>query len=436
MANRRLLAALVGGCLACAGTARATSLITVVEAALDHDAQFAQALAGYAAAQQALPQARAGLLPHVAGGWGRSYNRIETAGLPRASYWQSGWTVALSQPVFDWTRWTTYKQADLIEARGAVEVDRARQATLLRATTIYFDMLSAEDEARRVADYLAAIDAQQALLRRRRAAGEATVIDLGDAAALRERVIVQQMDADHALAAARRALEQQLGAEVLTPLSRVAASIAMPPLVPADPESWAEQAREHAYPVQLNQLDWRIAQLDVEKSNAGHYPVVSVAASYTPAGAAEGYARPTTTTTGMLTVTIPLFSGGEVQSKIKEAQALEDKARDGLLAASREAEAAARNSYARYLWSRERVEHLAQLLRTCRDALAATGTGYRVGSRTSTDVLRAIDALYSTQRDLMAARYAAVLALLTLKADTATLDLTDIAQIDAMLTRP
>ncbi|MFP3562426.1 TolC family protein, partial [Paraburkholderia sp. SIMBA_049] len=70
-------------------------------------------------------------------------------------------------------------------------------------------------------------------------------------------------------------------------------------------EIWAAQAEAHDYAVQLKQIDRRVAELEVEKARAGRLPVVNVTASHTPAGAASGYVRPTTTNTAMLSVTIP-----------------------------------------------------------------------------------------------------------------------------------
>jgi outer membrane protein len=269
-------------------------------------------------------------------------------------------------------------------------------------------------------------------LNRRRAAGEATAIDLREAATLRDDVRLQQRDAQNGVDTKRRALEQLTGAP-FEALARMRGAPTMPALDPADPDAWAEQAKAHAFPVQLRQLDWQIAKFDVSKAQAAHYPVVGVTANYTPAGAAAGYIRPTTTTTAMLTVTIPIYSGGEMQAKVRESQALEDKAKNGLVAASRDAQAAARDSFARYEAGRERIGMRVRFVEACRDTLAVTQTGYKLGSRSSTDVLRAMNALYTAQRDLRIARYDAIVALLQLRADTAALNEDDVAQIGATL---
>jgi outer membrane protein len=420
-------------CFAVVSQAQAADLLTAVQQTLGRDADLAQARAGYVAAQQAVPQARAGLLPQISAGWGRTYNRIETEGFPRSAYWQTGWTVNIAQPLFDWTKWTTYQQADFTEARGAVEVNNAQQAAILHAVRVYFDALAAEDQLKRVTDYAAAVDQQLQLLNRGKAAGEATVIDLRDAQMAREQVQLQQMDAQNNLLAKLRAFEQATGVPYEAPV-RLPDPVPMPQLVPEDVEVWAAQARDHAFDVQLKQLDWQIAKLDVSKAQSAHLPSVYLTGSYTPAGAASGYARPTTTTTGMLAVSIPVYSGGETQAKVRASQALEDKAQEGIKGAARNAEASARENYDRYQYGRTRIDMLTHLLASSRDALAANRVGFRVGGRTTNDVLRAIDALYSTQRDLLAARYDAIVALMQLKSDTSALSLTDIVQInDALL---
>jgi len=415
-----------------AGSAAAVDLLTVVEQSSDHDADLAAFRAGSRAAGEAVPKARAALLPQLAGGWGRAYNSTATEGLPHTNYWQNGWTVTLTQPVFDWGRWTTYRQADFVRARGAVDLARAQQSAMLRAVQAYFDELAAEDELARANDYRAALDMQLDELRRRRRAGEATIIDLQDAEAAREQAQSQQLDARGDLQLKRLALEHITG-ERFAGLSGLSEAAVVPALQPDDMEIWAAQAEAHDYAVQLKQIDRRVAELEVEKARAGRLPVVNVTASHTPAGAASGYVRPTTTNTAMLSVTIPIFDGGATSASIDETLALADKAQDELVAATRSAGASARENWSRFHAGIERVESLSRLVQTSRAALDATKLGYQVSSRASTDVLRASEAFFANRRDLIRARYATVLALLQLKAATAGLNLDEIARVNELL---
>lgn len=436
MASRRWMCGFLLCCGVQAGGAQAADLMAVVELALDHDAELAQARAGYQAAQQALPKARAALLPRIDGGWGRGYNRIASDGMSSSiGYWQSGWTVTLSQPLFDWTRWTTYQQADLIAARGGVEWANARQESILRAARAYFDLLAAEDERRRAIDYLTRIDAQIDLVERKRAAGEATLIDLREAQGLRAQALLQRMDAESELQSRQRAMEVTTGqpSAWFSPLWRLSGRAIGPELAAADAESWALQARTQGYPVQLRQIESQIASLDVSKSRGAHYPALSLSASYLPASASAGADRPTTTTTAMLMLSVPLFAGGETQARLKETMALEDKAQSGLLSASRTAEAAARDSFSAFQWGMGRVDQLAEGVKASEAVVEATQIGYRVGERTSLELLRAFDSLYLSQRDLLRARYQTLVSLLQLKAAAGTLNVDAVAQINGML---
>jgi outer membrane protein len=432
--NKRTVAGLLiaFGCVAQANNAAAVDLLTVAEQATDHDADLAASRAGSRAARQAVPKARAALLPQLSGGWGRAYNSTAMEGFPRDIYWQSGWTVQLSQPVFDWSRWTAYRQADLVGARGAVDAARAQQAVILQAVRAYFDELAAEDELARANDYAAALDQHMMQLHRRQAAGEATVVDLREAEAVREQAQLQQLDARSDLQLRRLSLEQITG-QPFVGLSRLSATVSMPRVSPDNPDSWVAQAEAHDYLVQLKQIDRRIAQFEVEKARARNLPVVNLTASRTPAGAASGYSRPTTTTMAMLSVTIPIFEGAETDAIIDETLALQDKAQNELLGATRLAGTTARENWSRFHDGVTRVDALTRLAQTSHAALLATQVGYKVGSRTSADVLRAADALYANRRDLIRARYTAIVALLQLKATTATLDLDEVAQVNELL---
>lgn len=430
--SRRLLVGILLGLVAHAGRAQTADLMTVVAQAVEHDAELSQARAGYEAAQQALPKARAALLPRIDGGWGRAFNRIASENSLTTSYWQNGWTVNLTQPLFDWSRWASYQQADFVAARGAVELAGARQALIVRAARAYFDVLAAEDERARATDYAAAIATHLEELRLRKTAGEATLIDLREADTLSEQALLQKMDARNDLALKYRAIEQLTGRR-FSSLSRLSDAAVRPRVVPEDAEGWATQARAQGYPVQLGQIEWEIAKLDVSKVRGERYPVVNLTAGYTPAGAASGYARPTTTATAMVSVTVPLFTGGAAPARLKESLALEDQAEGKWRSASRQAEAEARENFSRFQWGVQRIDLLTGLVKTSAESLSAIQIGYKVGSRTSVDVLRAFDSLYASRRDLLRARYETLVALLRLKAATGALDTGEVAQINAQL---
>lgn len=430
MKLRAALSVIVLGGALWSGGARAADLLSVVGDALERDPALAASRDAWRASMQATPKARAALLPHVSGGWGRAYNGIVTEDFPTQHYWQSGWTIGLTQPVFNWSSWTAYRQADYVEARGRLKAASAAQATILAAAQAYFDALAAGDEAARAADYLHALDMHLALLARAKAAGEATLVDVRDGESSRAQAQLQLLDAQSAVRLARAALDRMTGVpvDVLVPLPPGGA----PVLEPADVDPWISQAQTHGYAVQIAEVELRIAKFDTEKARAARYPTVDLQVSHTPAGAAGGYSRPTTTT-GMLAVTIPIFAGGEVGARVDEATALEDKARDELNAAVRDTGATARDDWLRASSGYERVAALEQVVARAQAALDATRIGFRAGSRTSLDVLRATDALYASRRDVIRARYDTIIAVLKLLEEAAALDLEEVGRINGQL---
>ncbi len=412
--------------------AQAADLLDVVQDTLDYDATLAAARDAYRAAAQAVPKARAGLLPQITGGWGRQYNGLVVANYPAQHYWQNGWTVMLTQPIFDWSRWTAYRQADYVVARGKLEAASAGQDAILRAAQAYFNVLAAADEQARADDYLRALDTHLALLRRAKAAGEVTLVDIKDAESNRSQAVVQQLEARNQLQLAQAALETLTGKPVDT-LATLPERTSMPALEPADAQAWVTQAQAHGFPVQIHEMALEVAKLETEKARAGHYPTVDLQVTHTPAGVGGGYALATTTTTALLAVTIPVFSGGATTAAQHEASALEDKARDELDAAVRDAGGAARDDWLKVTSGESRIAAMATLVHNAQASLEATKIGFGVGSRSSTDVLRATDTLYASRRDLIRARYETVLALLRLQADAASLNLDEVGLINTQL---
>ncbi|HEV3428263.1 MAG TPA: TolC family outer membrane protein [Paraburkholderia sp.] len=414
-----------------AGGAHGADLLSVVSDALDHDPALAASRDSARAAAQAVPKARAALLPHVSGGWGRAYNGIVTEDFPTQHYWQSGWTVGLTQPVFDWASWTAYRQADWMVLQGRLQTASAEQNAILAAAQAYFDVLAAAEEVARATDYLHALDAHLALLARAKAAGEATLVDVRDGESSRAQAQLQLLDAQSQARFAQAALERITGHSV-DAISTLAPG-GVPRLDPPDAQRWITQAQSRGYAVQIGEVALRIARFETEKAQAAGYPNVSLQITHTPAGAAGGYSRPTTTTTGMLAVTIPLYSGGETTAKVDEASALEDKARDELDAAVRDAGANARDGWLRVSAGGTRMAALDQVVQRAQASLEATRIGFGAGSRTSLDVLRATDALYAGRRDLIRARYDVVLAVLKLLGQTAMLDLDEVGRLNTQL---
>jgi outer membrane protein len=410
----------------------AGELLSIVNDAIAHDAELAAANAEIKIGREEVPLARSALLPRLDGGWGRTYNQIKTQNQPEARYWQNGWMVTLTQPVFDWERWVALRQASIASAKAELEYASAWQALVVRSASAYLDLLAAAQEQDRANDYLRAVSEQHALVQRLQAGGEATVIDVQEARSRLSDAQLRQDNAKRSLESSQLTLEALAGRPV-----RMAAVVSphrtKPWLKSHCLQHWVRQAETRSFPVQLGQLEVSNAGEGTEIARAQRYPVVSFSASHAPSGAASGFSDPTTTNSATLTITAPLFAGGGNRARIRQAMAGEEKAQNKLLAAERKSAADTREWFQRLEWARERSNSLREIVHLNESALQATRVGYRAGSRTNLDVLRAQELLFTSRGEQAKAQHEMLAAFLALKAEVASLSLGDIQALDAWL---
>ena len=101
--------------------------------------------------------------------------------------------------------------------------------------------------------------------------------------------------------------------------------------------------------VQAAQIAGEIAGREVERNRAGHLPTVDVVASYGNSATANALANFINTdirsAVVALQVNVPVFQGGAVNSRVREAAALRDKASADLDNARRNSAQNARQAY-------------------------------------------------------------------------------------------
>ena len=134
-----------------------------------------------------------------------------------------------------------------------------------------------------------------------------------------------------------------------------------------------------------------------------------------------------------LQLSIPIFAGGAVMSKDREAVALREKAASDLENARRTAALNARQAYLGVSSGMAQVKAYEAALTSSQSALDSNKLGYDVGVRINIDVLNAQSQLFDTRQKLAKARLDTLAALLKLKAAAGSLGEDDVAAINALL---
>ncbi len=415
----------------------AENLSEIYRLALDNDAQYAAARAAYRASLEKLPQARATLLPSLnLTAFARNTDTDVSTAAGSTSNQPYGYGLTLTQPIYRKQNLEGLAQARLQVELAEQQLRLARQELLLRTAQAYFDVLLAEDTLATAQAQKQAFAEQLAQARRSFEVGAATIVDSHEAQARFDLAVAQEIAAANDLEVKRRALERLINraAPRLAPLKD---PVTLPLPAPADLDPWVQQAQEQNLGVLLNQRAQEIARREVDRQRGGHYPTLDLVASYndtrrTSTPSLGGTLDQKTGTIG-LELNLPLYQGGGTDARVREAAANQERARNELENARRQAALEAREAYLGVVSGAARSKALEQALVSNEAQLKSTKLGLEVGVRTRVDVLNAEQQRYATLRDLYAARYQVLLAGLKLKAAAGILSEEDLQGIDALL---
>ena len=420
--------------------AHALDLMQVYQEALANDAVYASARSTLAAGAERLPQARAGLLPTI--GLGGSVNRLvgETEALGVTSDRRStskGYTLSLTQPLFRPANWEAFEQGKLSVAASEAQFAQARQDLIVRVAQAYFDVLTAQDALASVQAQKAAISEQLASAKRNFEVGTTTITDTHEAQARYDLALAQEFAAINDLEIRRAALQQIIGRPP-GELDTLKPGVTLSPPEPAQIEPWVDSAETSNYGVVGQQLALEISQREIRRNRAGHYPTLDLVASRSYNNQdGSSLTAPTSVTSEANNIgvqwNIPLFSGFATSSRVREAIALQERARADLLNSRRVAAQAARQAYLGVNSGLAQVRALQAAEVSSQSALESNLLGYQVGVRINIDVLNAQQQLYSTRRDLARARYDTLVNSLRLKSAAGVLGEEDLAQVNGLL---
>ncbi|MBI2726880.1 MAG: TolC family outer membrane protein [Polaromonas sp.] len=432
--------ALASVLMAFAPQARAQSLVELYESARAFDASYQSAKLQYDANVARADQAKAGILPSAGLAAGVSRTGFDnTNPLVDRSFSTQNATLTASQPLYRPANWAAYEQSFRQVELAKAQLDASEQDLIVRSSQAYFDVLAAQDTLTFVRAQKEAVAEQLASAKRNFEVGTSTITDTREAQARYDLVTAQEIAAENDLRVKKLALDTLAGKTNSQPKG-LAAPIALPPVAPADVNLWVDQASLVHPSIRQAQKNYEIAELEVDKAEAGHKPTVDLNASYnvtrSPAGTAVSTlnTRNNTGTIGLL-LNVPLFAGFATQNRVRETLSLKDKAQSDLEGARRTVALNTRTAYFGVLSGQGQVKALEAAELSSQSALDANKLGYQVGVRINIDVLNSQSQLFQTKRDLAQARYNVLLGGLRLRQANGTLTPEDLLIINSLLVK-
>ena len=416
---------------------QASDLMAIYREALEGDAQYGAARAAFQAAQEKLPQGRAGFLPSITFTGNQRKQLIQSGSNPERAIDGQALTVTATQPIYRKENFAIYEQAKLQVLQANSQFVLASQDLILRVSQAYFDVLTAQVNVEVAEAQKKAIGLQLVQAKRNFEVGTATIVDTYEAQARSDLTTSQEIAARNELELRKRTLQQIIGRfpDQLARANENSSDLLT--LKYASMDEWVTVAEENNLPLKIQQAAHGIATQDVERARAGHYPTLDLVALYSAqkgVGAAiVGQGFDITTKEIGLQFAVPVFQGGAVQSRVREALANQERVLQNLNNARRNSAMQVSQQYLNVNSGIAQVKALKQALTSIQSQLDSTILGQKVGVRTEVDVLNVQQSFYSARRDLARAHYSLLMAKLRLEAEAGELDEDDLTKVNTML---
>ncbi len=445
--------------------ATAATLLEIYQQALQSDPRIHEAEARRLAALEAEPQARGVLLPQIGFGADWSTGQSSGSGIQNSVVEQppgsgnfvvvpfpfqastesetTSWQFELRQTIFRWDQIVGLRQADKIVARAEADREAAQQDLIVRVTESYFNVLAAEDRLLAIHADRLAIARQLEQAKQRFEVGLIAITDVQESQAAYDNSVANEIAAKRALATARYFLTEITGSFVRE-LSAPGENMPLRNPDPATEQAWLDLAMSQNLALISSRLNEQLAKDEISFRKTGHYPTVELVANtgnrsvesdqdtfngFGPLPADSDFDNDSIG----IRFNFPIFSGGGVSSRVREAVYLHRAAREQLQRVTRETDRQTRDSYLGVLAEISRVQALDQAVASATTALDATQAGFDVGTRTIVDVLRSQFNLYQSITNYYRARYDYLLNVMRLKQAAGTLQVQDLESLEPFL---
>ncbi len=440
--NKAAASLVLGAALAMCRQASGDTLLDVYRLAEQKDAQFRSVKANREAVLELKPQTRAqAFLPQVGISSNANYNWQDNSnfqnnlvgrGIRNTNFLSYDYSLNLVQPVFRYDRWVAYDQADLRIQQAGLDVVAEQQDLAVRVSERYFDILAALDGLAYAQAQKKALQRQLDQAKQRFEVGLTAITDVQEAQAGYDRAVSEEIQAQNQIDITGEAL-REISGEYHTEISGLAAEVPLVKPEPASIEKWTQQAVQQNLRLASALANADVAREEIKRQRAGHLPSLDIVGNHGFASRGGPFGFDSESSQIGVQLNMPIFQGGFVNSKTREAEQLYQVAQEQVEQRRRAAHRDARTSYLNVMSGISRVDALKQAVVSNETAVKSTEAGFEVGTRTAVDVVTSERQLFLARRDYARAKYDYLLDTLRLKRAVGILSLDELAKVDNWL---
>lgn len=433
----RTLALLVASTFTVATPAAfAENLLQVYQRAKEYDAQFKAQESNHLAIVEKKQQALASLKPQVNLSGNAAYSSERNSLTGNTVDGTAGsYTLGVSKSLYNKNLNATVGKTDALIAQSTAALESYRQDLITRVADAYFRALTAQDNLEFARAEKAAIGRQLEQTKAYFDAGRSAITDVKEAEASHAAASAQEIAATQQLDVAREQLRVLTGGFYQSlNAPRTNMPLTMPE--PNGIEAWVNTAKQKNHLLRASKQAIAAQQKEVEAQRAAKSPTVNLFANHTGAYADNdtfNNRRSNDSSVGV-NLSVPLYTGGAISSKVREAQHNLRQSQQQHDFQERQTEQLARSAFLTVQSSISQTKAAQQALSAAETAAEATQAGFEVGTRTAVDVLNSLRGVFRARRDYASARYSYLQNQLALRQAAGTLSEKDVASMSAFMT--
>ncbi|MGO2566588.1 MAG: outer membrane channel protein TolC [Serratia proteamaculans] len=437
---KKLLPLLIGLSLGgFSAMSQAENLLQVYKQARESNPDLRKTAADRDAAFEKINEARSPLLPQLGLSAGYDYTNGYRDSNGVNSNVTSG-SLALTQTIFDMSKWRALTLQEKTAGISDVTFQTSSQQLILDTATAYFNVLSAIDtlsytQANKQAVYRTLDQTTQ-----RFNVGLVAITDVQNARSSYDTVLAAEVTARNNLDNALEKLRQVTGTfyPELASLNTDRFNTKRPDAV----NNLLKEAESRNLSLLSARLSQDLAREQIRSAQTGYMPTVDFSASTAVSNTNYSGSRNVNNDADIgqnkvgLSFNMPLYSGGQTNSQVQQAQYNFVGASEQLESAHRSVVQTVRSSFNNVNASISSINAYQQAVVSAQSSLDATEAGYQVGTRTIVDVLDATSTLYNAKQQLSSARYTYLINQLNIKSALGTLNENDLMMLNGALGKP
>ncbi|WP_159818474.1 outer membrane channel protein TolC [Colwellia sp. 20A7] len=435
--------------IALVGTISATNthaedLLSVYQQALLNDTVVLKARAQFEIVKEDITLARSALLPQISAyanysdGQSESYD-YDINDVYTTEYKSLGYGANLNMQLYHHDSWLRLNIAEKSAHQSDLIYQVAKQDLIVRVAQAYFSLLSTKDDLVFAQSEKAAIARQLEQTKQRFSVGLTAITDVHEAQAQYDTAVTEEIRAKNAIFSAEEELRVITNnyPKSINVLNTDRFSTSTP--TPNSADEWQKAAEAKNLDLIASRVGIEIAKQTISSAKAGHYPTLDFDANYKSSDSESDINSININTPALndysvgVTLNVPLYSGGAIESSVRTAQNNFVLASQDLMQTHRSVVRTTRNAYNTVVASISSIKAFEQSVLSATKALEATEAGFEVGTRTIVDVLDSTRNLYNAKRNLSSTRYSYIQNILLLKRAGGTITDEDITSINTGL---